>query len=187
MPLDALILGACLLTGSAPPAWEDPAFLQAHFPVLRFVLSSLALDWEILDPRETRYILARPEDLAGDLKLLRERYRELKDAPPLVDCLRFPDRWTVNELLMHNRTYRKSIETRQLIELTDHAGLLSALQEADVLYEIWDTVRDARCEYYYVSWRRLSLKRLRELIGLEAYLKGELPPHVPIWRYRIIE
>ncbi|MER3416251.1 MAG: hypothetical protein C4297_08595 [Gemmataceae bacterium] len=187
MPLGELILAVGLLTGSAPPAWEDPALLQAHFPVLRFVLTSLALDWEILDPRETRYILARPEDLASDLKLLRDRYQDLKDAPPLVDCLRFPDRSTINELLVHNRAYRNSTEARQPIELTHRADILSAQREADLLYQIWDTARDARCEYYYITVRRQALKRLRELIGQEAYLKGELPPHVPLWRYQVIE
>jgi hypothetical protein len=43
-------------------------------------------------------------------------------------------------------------------------------------------VRDARCDYYYVTVRRLALKRLRELVGDEAYYAGNLPPCVPIWR-----
>ena len=37
----------------------------------------LAVQWEILDPGEVRYVLTRSEDFASDLKLLRRRYHEL--------------------------------------------------------------------------------------------------------------
>jgi hypothetical protein len=54
---------------------------------------------------ETRR-LTRPEEFASDLKLLRCRYHEPADAPPLSDCRRFPDRATVSDLLRFNRAYR---------------------------------------------------------------------------------
>ena len=43
-------------------------------------------------------------------------------------------------------------------------------------------LRDARCEHFYVTYRRQSLAQLRDLIGLEAFYTGRLPPHVPLWR-----
>ena len=48
---------------------------------------------------------------------------------------------------------------------------------------MWDAVRDARCEFYYVTVRRQSLQKLRDLIGKEAYAAGELPDYVPTWRF----
>ena len=48
---------------------------------------------------------------------------------------------------------------------------------------MWDAVRDARCEFYYVTVRRQALKKLRDLVGEEAYLAGTLPPNVPTWRF----
>ena len=69
----------------------------------------------------------------------------------------------------------------------DSGELREMLQEVDRLYNIWDTVRDARCDYYYVTVRRQALKKLRETVGDDAYYSGALPPHVPIWRFARID
>jgi hypothetical protein len=61
------------------------------------------------------------------------------------------------------------------------------MQEADRLYQVWDTVRDARCDYYYVTVRRQALKRLRDMLGSDAYYSGVLPPHVPLWRFQRVD
>jgi hypothetical protein len=178
-----LILAAVLLAGSGPAEIRDPAALQQQFPALRVALVSLALEWEILDPREIRYVLAREEDLASDLRMLQRRYQELADAPFLCDAFRFPERSAVNELLVFNRAYRNYLEIRQPMQVAQGGYLRAVLKEVDHLYTVWDTVRDARCEYYYVTVRRQALKHLRELVGEESYYKGELPPHVPVWRF----
>src|SRR5438067_6274141 len=97
--LDSL-LAVALLT--AAPGSPDPASLQKLFPSVHEPLQALAVRWEILDPREVKYILARSEDFAADLNLLRRRYLELANAPALADCTRLPDRTAVNELLAFN-------------------------------------------------------------------------------------
>ncbi len=178
------VLAVVLLT--AAPELTDNADADA-FAATRPTLQSLAISWEILDPREVRYVLTRSEDFCTDLKLLRRRYRELGDAPPLYDCLRFPDRSVVNDLLSFNRAYRQHLDCRQSLELTHWWELRECVQEADRLYQIWDTVRDARCDYYYVTVRRQALKKLREMVGEAAYYSGNLPPHVPIWRFARID
>ena len=59
----------------------------------------------------------------------------------------------------------------------DRAPLVrAALKETDWLYQVWDAVRDARCEYYYVTVRRQSLKRLQTMLGADAYSAADLPP-----------
>jgi hypothetical protein len=153
---------------------------------LRPMIQTLAVQLEILDPREVRYILARAEDFASDLNLLRRRYRELADAPPVSDSFRFPDREAINEMLSFNRAYRQYIDIRQAVELSHWWEHQATLQETEQLYQIWDTVRDSRCEYYYVTVRRQALKRLREQLGEQAYYSGELPPYVPLWRFHVM-
>jgi hypothetical protein len=181
LPLDYL-LAAVLLTASAGAA--EPQVVPEMFPALRLPLQGLAVTWEILDPREVRYILARPEDFAADLSLLRRRCQELATAPAVGDCLRFPERTTINELLAFNRSYRQHIDVRQPLERVHWWELRVALQETDRLYQIWDSVRDARCPYYYVTVRRQALKRLREMVGDDSYYSGNLPPCVPLWQFR---
>jgi hypothetical protein len=34
-----------------------------------------------------------------------------------------------------------------------------------------------------VTVRRQALKKLKEMIGDDAYTLGELPPYVPVWRF----
>ncbi len=58
------------------------------------------------------------------------------------------------------------------------------LQENNYLWEVWDAARDSRNEGYYVLTRRAGLKKLRRMIGEEAYWTGTLPPPVPLWRFR---
>src|SRR5437660_2583073 len=160
-PLD-YALAMALLT-LAPDAAETAP--TEPFTTLRPTLQALAIDWEILDPREIRYVLTRGEDFAADLKLLRRRWHDLQDAPPLHDCMRFPDRALINDLLAFNRAYRQHLDSRQSLDTTRAYELNEALREADRLYQVWDTVRDARCEFYYVTVRRQALKKLRETVG----------------------
>ncbi len=55
--------------------------------------------------------------------------------------------------------------------------------ETDRLYKVWDAVRDARCEFYYVSVRRQALMRLKDMLGEDDYRSTNLPPNVPVWRF----
>jgi hypothetical protein len=178
------LLAAVLLT--TPPEAAPPPVSPEEFAALRPTVQALAVEWEILDPREVRHILVRPEDFSENLLLLRQRYADLADAPLLCDGLRFPDRATVSDLLAFNRAYRQQIDVRGPTS-ADAAEHRAALRETDELYQVWDTVRDARCEYYYVTVRRQALKKLRETLGDEAYYRGELPPFVPLWRFREVD
>lgn len=176
-----LILAAILLT-SAPGVPELPPPAE-QWPGIREAVHKLAVEWEILDPRETRYVLARPEDFCSDINLLRRRYQELADAPRVADSYRFPDRSAVNELVRFNRAFRKHLDQRHEVEMDRSETLRIVMHETDRLYQIWDAVRDARCEFYYVTVRRQALKKLEHLIGEESYSMGELPPNVPTWRF----
>ena len=179
------VLAAALLT--APPDsldLKDAAWLHRE---LAPALQRLAIDCEILDPRENRYVLAQPQDFAADLKLLQCRYRELQTAPRLQECTRFPERSLVNEMMAFNRAYRSDLVTRLALDTIHEDELRAAVTETDHLYRIWDAIRDARCDYYYITVRRQALQQLRELIGAQAYYSGNLPPHVPMWRFPVLD
>lgn len=168
----------------APPGTPEPIPAPERWPAVQAALHAVAIRWEILDKRETRYVFARLEDFESDLNLLRRRYVELADAPMLHEGDRFPDRATVNDLLTFNRAYRRHLDSRQVLE-TDRSDLLQGMvRETDRLYQVWDAVRDARCEFYYVTVRRQALKRLRDQLGADAFECAHLPPHVPIWHFQ---
>ncbi|HEV3202949.1 MAG TPA: hypothetical protein VGY77_01130 [Gemmataceae bacterium] len=179
------ILALTLIT--APPNSLDSVRDSYLLAKVRTSLQEAAIKNEILDPKEVRYILARPEDFFADVHLLQRRFRELADAPALHDGLRFPDRDLVNELLAFNRAYRQHLSVRQPVELAKWWEIRTAIQETDFLYQVWDTVRDARCDYYYVTVRRQALKKLRTMLGEDKYYQGQLPPHVPLWRFQEID
>ncbi len=181
MSASDLILAATLLT--APVGTPEQTPPEDQWVAVRDAVHKLAVDWEIMDPRETRYVMATPEDFEADLNLLRTRYAELTDAPRLADCHRLPDRRTVNELIRFNRAYRKYLEDRQAWE-TDRADLFhTVIQETDRFYRQWDAIRDAQCDFYYVTVRRHALKKLRDAIGADAFLTGRMPNYVPDWRF----
>jgi hypothetical protein len=147
----------------------------------------LSLQWELLDPREVRYMLSRSEDFKNDLHMLQGRYQELLHAPLLSDSIRFPERNAVNDLLSFNRAYRQEMVARQPFDVVHGDAMREAVLETDQLYRVYDAVRDARCEYYYVHFRRQALAQLRDMIGVEAFYSGKLPPPVPTWRFRSID
>ena len=176
-----MVLAAALL--AAPPGTPELPPAATEWVGLQAALHKTAITWEILDEREARYVLARLEDFEADLNLLRRRHVDLSDAPKLADAMRLPDRRAVNEFVRFNRAYRKTLENRQVWD-ADRADVIQvAVVETDRLYKVWDAVRDARCEFYYVTVRRQAMKRLKEMLGDAAYSTGELPPYVPEWRF----
>src|SRR5262249_54424539 len=177
----AMLLAATLLT--SPLDAPEPLPHPDDWPALREALQTLAVESEILDPRETRHMFAPHEDFPENLMEARKRYQELRDAPRLSDCNRFPDRGTVNDLLAFNRAYRRHLDARQPLEQDRSFELQTALKETDYLYGVWDCVRDARCDYYYVAVRRRALKKLRTTLGTDDYYSAKLPPFVPLWRF----
>jgi hypothetical protein len=177
-----LVAAALLTTPWEVVPLQDVAQMHADLaPALRH----LAIDWEILDRRETHYLLSTPQDFEADLKLLHDRFRELSTAPHVAEVARFPSRDMVNDLLAFNRSYREDLNARLDLDLVHGEELRAALMETDLLYRIWDCVHDARCEFCFTPVRRQALQQLRDLVGDAAFYSGQLPPHVPVWRFPI--
>jgi hypothetical protein len=150
-------------------------------------MQTIAVRWEVMDRREVPYMLYRREDWKSDVALLRRRFHNLLDAPPLHDCMRFPCRELTAELLAFNRAYREQLERCRCVDAANCRHYQEALCEAEKLHDIWDAIRDTRCEYYFIAVRRQALKKVRDLIGAEAFYNGIYPPHVPVWRFQHID
>jgi hypothetical protein len=176
------VLAVLLLQGADVSTFQDAKCIPGWHALVSKPLVQLALACEILDQREIRYVLVKPDEFVSDLRMLQRRAHDLQQAPFLNDSVRFPERVIVNELLLMNRAYRQFLENCS--PLYPHsADLRAAREEVELLYQVWDAVRDARCEYYYVHIRRQALKKLQDMLGEADYENGNLPPHVPHWRF----
>lgn len=152
---------------------------------LNDVIQDVAIEMEIWDPRENRAAFST-YDSFNNLNLIRQRRVDLVGAPALCMCERYPARNEITNLLNFNLAYRcqLSMEIARVPYRFDE--LKTAQQQAEKLHLIWDTIRDSRCEYYYIYVRRLALRRVVELIGEDEFYNGHLPPFVPCWQFREI-
>ncbi len=169
-----IVLAAALLVGP-----KDVPVDANWIEVLRPTILTLAVNSEILDPRERAFLLT--QDPVGDLAMLQGRNEDFKGLPYLGECSRYPDRKLINDFLALNRSYRNDLNKRLEIDLIHADVIRDAIVDTDQLYQVWDTVRDAQCDYYYVTVRRQALGLLRELIGAEAFYSGRMPPSIPVW------
>lgn len=177
-----LNLALCYLT--APIGTPEAVPCEKRWVAVRDAIHQKAIDLEIMDPRETRYLLTIPADWSNDLEILRGRYADLKDAPRLNACHLLPPRHQVNELIKFNRAFRKHIEERMLWEQDRQDLFHEVLAETDAAYRAWDQARDAQCDFYYVTVRRLALKRLQCILPEEDKFTLTMPPYVPHWRFQ---
>lgn len=181
-PIKPSALAVATVLLQCPPETPVPWFLNTA--EMRAALRQVSVQAELLDAKETGCILAKAEEFAENVNLLRRRHQELWDAPPIWDATRYPDATVIGELLQANQSYRAYLVANQAFYRYKYWDYQVVIQETDLLYRIWDTVRESRCEHKLVTCRRAVLKKLRdEYIGPEMYYAGALPPNVPIWRF----
>jgi hypothetical protein len=160
----------------------DPGELGPHLEVVKPTFLRLAVEAEILDRREESYFEGLSRDPVGDVRALRQRYEQLRSAPALAEAERFPERPLIEDMLAFNRAYRKHLALGMPVNSRHADEIRQAIHEVDQCYQVWSLLRDARCKFYYVTVRRQSLQQVSDLIGAEAFCRGQLPPHVPIWQ-----
>lgn len=97
---------------------------------------------------------------------------------------RFVPREAAFEAIKFNRAYRLHLQGRQAMELHNFWEIQEALTETDYLFHCWDWLHAAqRGEGREEPYWRESFKRLKELIGDEAFNAGQMPPNVPLNRF----
>ena len=89
-----------------------------------------------------------------------------------------------------NRRYREHLSERLEWEPypANRAAIRAALAEAGELYEVWDCALWAHPDFA-PAWpdKAADRRRLRLLLGPDAYRRGELPPPAPYWRFNELE
>lgn len=144
----------------------------------------VALQWELLDPREKTMCMACRENFISDLKLLQRRMEDMADAPLLRDRLRlFPPYDIAVSRIRLNLAYQFWLREKVANEPLRRKLYEQVQEENKKLYFLWGDVRDAACDSFYVSVRRIALKHLKKELGAEAYYNGCLPPPVPVWYF----
>jgi hypothetical protein len=162
-----------------PGALPEEDYAKRVDSTLLAALQKEAVEQEIMDTREQRYMLSRKEDFLYDMKLLQRRREDLVNAPRLVEGNHLPPSAVISDMLAFNRRYKETLEKRQSINLARWWDWQEVIQENDRRYKVWDTVRDARCEYYYITVRRQALERLLKKLGPKKFADGDLPTVVP--------
>lgn len=156
---------------------------ETRWPAISQAVQKVAVDWELLDKAECKYLMHELKDFNVDLKILKSRCVTLKDAPRAIEAMRFPDRIFCSGQLSFNAAYQGHMIIARDCS-SDRDTYNDIIAEAKKLHTVWDAVRDSRCDYYHVTVRREALAKLRGLIGDEAFYSGELPPCVPVWRFK---
>ena len=163
-----------LATTREPAAWE--------LLCIKSELQGLLIAAEVMDARESTYVFAKPSEMADDARFIRKRIEELRNAPHAESHLMFVvDRGDINTLLALNSSHKYWLESVESLYPSQHRWG-EAIQETKLLYEAWDCLRDAKSPHFYIHVRRKALKRLQELIGADAFDRGQMPPCLPGWR-----
>ena len=105
----------------------------------------------------------------------------------LNDLYRFPDHNTVIDARSFNLHFRNNLKERYTGHTEDDQLLDIIYEEAKTLYRLWDKLDDAQGDCYPTELRLSKLKSLRLALGEEAWMRGLMPPPVPVWRFKKIE
>ncbi len=175
------VTSVALLLLLLPPS-SHPIILKSDFVAKQ--VFKLAVERELADPREISQFFQNPDEYASDVGVLQIRYQSLKNAPTLWYSGVFPqDICMIDQQKSMNKEYDRFIDSQTDFLKISWVRNNKIKQENLRLYEIYDTLRDAKCAYYYVHVRRTALMKLREALGYEDFYEGRLPPPVPLWRF----
>lgn len=146
-------------------------------------IQSLCLHEELIDPRETRYILAHPENFEADLGLLLNRWSSLYGIPKLLNLEQLPSQAYCELQRELADAYLSHINARRLVDIVNAEFYSEAASQANRLLDIWTAARDAQSSWSYVPQRRHTLAHLKDLLGPEDFHAGRFPPAAPIWLF----
>ncbi len=150
---------------------------------LRLALQKAAIKMEILDPRETNFYFVDHKFFFRHVQRMHERYEKFLGEPLLAEAERLPSRDEIARLIKFNRRFRQHIVSESQLNKDRSDTYRETLTETDYLYRFWLAVQEARCPFFYVEVRRAALKKMKNLLGAEAYYQGSYLPNVPTWRY----
>lgn len=142
---------------------------------------------EVMDRRECFFKLKLDDKyFLAELIELTKRTESLAKMPHIDEAYRFRlSREDCNKALQFNRSHLLwLLKCKDLYP--DNAALTSWNDENEYLYKVYDNLRDAMYEGYYMAHRREMLGELRDRldkIDPTWYNQGFLPPPIPVWRF----
>ena len=150
-----------------------------------------AIELEIMDERERPFFtkdLYANETQLDSIKIFYNRYQDLKDVPKIQSINNYApfNRNQIQDFIMFNRKFQNYLEQEMLLNVSNYKAREcgDALHETKILFSFWDSVRDAKTEFYYIHVRRYGLKKVIGAIGEENFYNGNFPDSVPTWRFR---
>lgn len=104
--------------------------------------------------------------------------------PPvsLRDLDRFPSEAVASRHVAFSMSHIEWVEMQG--QLNPRDDWTPWLWEAKMLHGAWEDLWWAADESVTDEIRLSRLSRLRDRLGLRAYFRGEMPPCVPLWRFR---
>ena len=178
-----LVLALLLLTS---PESEEP---REYGPIVAYNITRLASELDLIDEREMYYFELHHKNYYNSTFIeLRQRFHNLKDAPPISDMYRFPSKQIAQDNIDLNRNF--AIHVWSMVDQTrssKNEHYREIISECKRLEEFWELMDEVQRPYLYKPTRRESMKRIRQLIGEEAYYYGRFPSPVPLWRFREIK
>lgn len=174
-----LILASMILTNPDPKAIESPC-PSDRFQIMAPALRQVAIDLEILEPRDAQWYFNNTNDFVLDVGIIRDKWFKIKDAPLMWEAQRFRGYNFDASIDFINATQTRfdKLRTLRLIDTNDYARVTDDLQYRLLMYH---NARDATHTYYNISNRRESLLWLKNELTPEQWSRGELLPLLPEW------
>lgn len=195
--MEGLIVCALL---SGPPIPMD-ALPELTRP-LAVALKEEAISQELIDEDEWKLFFFVHKIIDGRVKGVSEEFPNTKkqfhdvllelwtrrdefiNAPRMHELERFPSREIVQEHIHFARQYSWNLEKAAEVDFAFAPYYLATQREIQNSLRYWQTLNSATSSYVYLYGRRKYLMELKEMLGDEAFYRGELPPHVPYWNFR---
>jgi hypothetical protein len=165
-------------------------------PQVRAAIQEIAVEHEYMDKREKEYFFPLDKavhwsDFNNDLRILRERYRDLKDAPKMCESFMYPPKAMLEKGIEFNSQFIKNIKQRIIWEKDREDFYFMVNEEAEFLNKIYYTTLSLQNDYNYVTVKRYAMVELKQLLkkwdekNVKGYLHpvGEFPPCSPFWRF----
>jgi len=118
---------------------------------------------------------------------MRADVSNLKDAPRLYECYRWPPRSVCLDAKHFNEVHRQWVDGQLGFFLHRVEELRADREETMFLWHVWDALEGATHVEMGPSYRRRWMMRYKELVGDERFYSGELLPSIPVWRCRVVK
>lgn len=184
MPTPADLLLALALINS-PVGTIDPEPSEQHWPAMSAALTETGLRHEWIDDGEHRYdlepygeesrLFASLSRFAEDVDFVRQRRVDLAGAPKIADGAWLPDATNAGLLADFYRQRRDKFRAAAAWH-TDRASLYEpVILQSNQRMQLYDAIRCARTDGAPTPWRREYLAVVRKSIGLDLWVKQQLP------------